>query len=74
MKSCAFIVALSEVSGFVHIRSFAKSVNTVKYIMFLKDIRKKFKSKNIAIYQDGATFHTANKVKQYASKNDIELL
>ena len=73
-KTLAFVVAMSEDKGLVAIETFARSLDKDDFIEFLKKIRKCYGVQKIGLYLDNASFHTANKVKDYARKNDIDLI
>ena len=74
IKTTAFVVALSEDMGLVAVSTYPKSLDQFDFIDFLKKIRKIYGTQQIAIYIDNAPFHKADRVKTYASNNQIELL
>ena len=73
-KTLAFVVALSKDKGLVAVDTFPRALDQDDFIVFLKNIRKIYGNQKIGLYLDGASFHRANKVKDYAQKNDIDLI
>ena len=73
-KTCAFVVALSEDKGLVAVKTFHRSLDQLKFIEFLKVLRRSYGTTPFGLYIDNASFHKANSVKEYASKHDIELI
>ena len=73
-KTLAFVVALSKDKGLVAVDTFPRALDQDDFIVFLKNIRKIYGNQKIGLYLDGASFHRANKVKDYAQKNDIYLI
>ena len=74
VKTIAFVVAMAEDKGLVAVETFARSLDKDDFIKFLKKIRKCYGVQKIGLYLDNASFHTANKVKEYARSNDIDLI
>ena len=74
VKTLAFVVAMAENKGLVAIETFERSLDKDDFISFLKKIRKSYGVQKIGLYLDNASFHTANKVKEFARANDIDLI
>ena len=73
-KTLAFVVAMSEDKGLVSVKTFPRSLDKDDFITFLKHIRKIYGVQKIGLYLDNAGFHVANKVKNYARENEIDLI
>ena len=73
-KTLAFVVAMAEDRGLVAVQTYARSLDKDDFIKFLKQIRKVYGMQKVGLYLDNASFHTANKVKEYARTNDIDLI
>jgi hypothetical protein len=65
-KTLAFVVALSKDKGLVAVNSFPRALDKDDFIVFLKNIKKIYGDQKIGLYLDGASFHRAHKVKDYA--------
>ena len=73
-KTLAFVVALSIDKGLVAVNSFPRALDQDDFIVFLKNIKKIYGDQKFGLYLDGASFHRANRVREYASKSDIDLI
>ena len=56
------------------ISDYPRSLDKFRFIEFLEKIRKIYGSQTIAIYLDNASFHKAKVVKEYAEKDNLELV
>ena len=68
------MVALSEDKGFVTVSCYHRSLDKFRFIEFLGKIRKIYGSQTVAVYLDNASFHKAKVVKEFAEKNNLELV
>ena len=60
MEATAFLGVISTGKGIFHYRTWKKSVNTEKYIEFLRELRKKHGKGKINIVMDSLRVHDAN--------------
>ena len=74
MPCTAFIGVISKTHGLLHYKLFEKSVNTVKYIKFLKEVIKRLNGAPFCIYQDNLMVHYSKKAKKFYEENDIDIL
>ena len=74
IKTTAFLGVISASDGLSKYMLFESSVNTDKFIEFLKSLIKLYKGKKIAIYMDNLQVHKTLKVKDFLQENNVPVI
>jgi len=73
IKTIAFLGCVCQDRGIYYYELHDKSINTEKFLPFLRNLRAKFGPGRLALYQDNLRVHTTNLAKQLYEELDIEV-
>ena len=71
IKTTAVIASISREKGIHFNKSYYRSVDTVKFIEYLKLLRNKSGSRRISLFMDNLSVHKSNVVREEMSKLNI---
>ena len=74
IKTTATIAGISYQHGLVNWRNFDKSVNTDKFIEYLKILNNRFQNKKLALFMDNLRVHHTIRVREFCKLHDISII